>query len=70
MKLGLLVLLIFFLVFSSIAQQCAFEKMSPMSDVMACLTKIPFKESVRQKTIKYVKKMYEFYVYRDISVNS
>lgn len=69
MRLELLILFIF-LLFSSIAQQCSFNKMSPLSDVMSCLSRIPFKENVRQKTVKYVKKMLEFYVYKDIVVNS
>lgn len=66
----LFILLAIFIVIQ--ADECTFEKLqvTTATKVEECLIKIPFIENVRTKTIEHLKKIYQFYVYRDISLNS
>jgi hypothetical protein len=67
-----LVLFLFAICICIYAKQCEFEQLevTTADAVDKCLKQIPFVQDVRTKTIEHLKKLYQFYVYRDISLNS
>lgn len=72
MKKVLVLCIVFALCICIYAEQCKFEQaqVTTPTVVDTCLKKIPFVDEVRTKTIEHLKIMSQFYVYRDITLNS